>query len=129
MKEVSGSLKGEMAQYDSLKTFAQFGTDDLDAITKQQLARGERLTELLKQNENEPLTFENQVSIFYAANQGSLDDVETEKISEFETGWYDFVSANIPDVMKEIHDKGELSDDIKKKLDEALKTYKGTFGK
>ena len=129
MKEVSGSLKGEMAQYDSLKTFAQFGTDDLDAITKQQLARGERLTELLKQNENEPLTFENQVSIFYAANQGSLDDVETEKISEFETGWYDFVSANIPDVMKEIHDKGELSDDIIKKLDEALKTYKGTFGK
>ena len=129
MKEVSGSLKGEMAQYDSLKTFAQFGTDDLDAITKQQLARGERLTELLKQNENEPLTFENQVSIFYAANQGSLDDVETEKISEFETGWYDFVSANIPDVMKEIHDKGELSDEIKKKLDEALKTYKGTFGK
>ena len=129
MKEVSGSLKGEMAQYDSLKTFAQFGTDDLDAITKQQLARGERLTELLKQNENEPLTFENQVSIFYAANQGSLDDVETEKISEFETGWYDFISANIPDVMKEIHDKGELSDEIKKKLDEALKTYKGTFGK
>ena len=129
MKEVSGSLKGEMAQYDSLKTFAQFGTDDLDAITKQQLARGERLTELLKQNENEPLSFENQVSIFYAANQGALDDIETEKISEFETGWYDFVSANIPDVMKEIHDKGELSDDIKKKLDEALKTYKGTFGK
>ena len=107
MKEVSGSLKGEMAQYDSLKTFAQFGTDDLDAITKQQLARGERLTELLKQNENEPLSFENQVSIFYAANQGALDDVETEKISEFETGWYDFVSANIPDVMKEIHDKHE----------------------
>ena len=129
MKEVSGSLKGEMAQYDSLKTFAQFGTDDLDAITKQQLARGERLTELLKQNENEPLSFENQVSIFYAANQGALDDGETEKISEFESGWYDFVSANIPDVMKEIHDKGELSDDIKKKLDEALKTYKGTFGK
>ena len=129
MKEVSGSLKGEMAQYDSLKTFAQFGTDDLDAITKQQLARGERLTELLKQNENEPLSFENQVSIFYAANQGALDDIETEKISEFETGWYDFVSANIPDVMKEIHDKGELSDEIKKKLDEALKTYKGTFGK
>ncbi|MBS16831.1 MAG: F0F1 ATP synthase subunit alpha [Chloroflexi bacterium] len=129
MKEVSGSLKGEMAQYDSLKTFAQFGTDDLDAITKQQLARGERLTELLKQNENEPLSFENQVSIFYAANQGSLDDVEIEKISEFETGWDDFISANIPDVMKEIHDKGELSDEIKKKLDEALKTYKGTFGK
>ena len=129
MKEVSGSLKGEMAQYDSLKTFAQFGTDDLDAITKQQLARGERLTELLKQNENEPLSFEDQVSIFYAANQGSLDDVEIEKISEFETGWYDFISANIPDVMKEIHDKGELSDEIKKKLDEALKTYKGTFGK
>ena len=128
MKEVSGSLKGEMAQYDSLKTFAQFGTDDLDAITKQQLARGERLTELLKQNENEPLPFENQVSIFYAANQGALDDVDIEKISEFENGWYDFISANIPDLMKTISEEGELSDDTKKGLDEAIKTYKGTFG-
>ena len=117
-----------MAQYDSLKTFAQFGTDDLDAITKQQLARGERLTELLKQNENEPLPFENQVSIFYAANQGALDDVEIERISEFEKGWYDFVSANIPDVMKTISQEGELSDDSKKGLDGAIKTYKGTFG-
>jgi len=129
MKEVSGSLKGEMAQYDSLKTFAQFGTDDLDAITKQQLARGERLTELLKQNENEPLSFENQVSIFYAANQGALDDVEIEKISDFEKQWYDFVSANLPEVMKSISEEGELSDDSKKSLDGAIKTFKGTFGK
>ena len=127
MKTVSGSLKGEMAQYSSLQTFAQFGTDDLDAITRQQLARGERLTELLKQNENQPLSFENQVSIFYVANQGGLDDINIEKISEFETGWYDFIAANIPDVMKDISESGELSDDSMKKMDEAIKTYKGTF--
>ena len=128
MKTVSGSLKGEMAQYSSLQTFAQFGTDDLDAITRQQLARGERLTELLKQNENQPLSFENQVSIFYVANQGGLDDINIERISEFETGWYDFIAANIPDVMKDISESGELSDDSMKKMDEAIKTYKGTFG-
>jgi F-type H+-transporting ATPase subunit alpha len=128
MKTVSGSLKGEMAQYSSLQTFAQFGTDDLDAITRQQLARGERLTELLKQNENQPLSFENQVSIFYVANQGDLDDINIERISEFETGWYDFIAANIPDVMKDISESGELSDDSMKKMDGAIKTYKGTFG-
>jgi len=128
MKTVSGSLKGEMAQYSSLQTFAQFGTDDLDAITRQQLARGERLTELLKQNENQPLSFENQVSIFYVVNQGGLDDINIDRISEFEFGWYDFIAANIPDVMKEISESGELSDDSMKKIDGALKTYKGTFG-
>ena len=128
MKTVSGSLKGEMAQYSSLQTFAQFGTDDLDAITRQQLARGERLTELLKQNENQPLSFENQVSIFYVANQGDLDDINIERISEFEIGWYDFIAANIPDVMKDISESGELSDDSMKKIDGAIKTYKGTFG-
>ena len=128
MKTVSGSLKGEMAQYSSLQTFAQFGTDDLDAITRQQLARGERLTELLKQNENQPLSFENQVSIFYVANQGDLDDINIERISEFEMGWYDFIAANIPDVMKDISESGELSDDSMKKIDGAIKTYKGTFG-
>ena len=116
-------------RYDSLKTFAQFGTDDLDAITKQQLARGERLTELLKQNENQPLSFENQVSIFYAANKGALDDVEIDQIPDFENQWYDFVSANLPEVMKSISEEGELSDSSKKSLDDALKTFKGTFGK
>ena len=128
MKTVSGSLKGEMAQYSSLQTFAQFGTDDLDAITRQQLARGERLTELLKQNENQPLSFESQVSIFYVANQGDLDDINIERISEFEIGWYDFIAANISDVMKDISESGELSDDSMKKIDGAIKTYKGTFG-
>ena len=128
MKTVSGSLKGEMAQYSSLQTFAQFGTDDLDAITRQQLARGERLTELLKQNENQPLSFENQVSIFYVVNQGGLDDINIDRISEFEFGWYDFIAANIPDVMKDISESGELSDDSMKKIDGAIKTYKGTFG-
>ena len=83
----------------------------------------------LKQNENQPLSFENQVSIFYAANQGALDDVEIDQIPDFENQWYDFVSANLPEVMKSISEEGELSDSSKKSLDDALKTFKGTFGK
>ena len=68
MKSVAGSLKSEMAQYAALATFAQFGTDDLDAVTRRQLERGARITELLKQDENSPLSFENQVAVLYIAN-------------------------------------------------------------
>ena len=75
MKSVAGSLKSEMAQYAALATFAQFGTDDLDAVTRRQLERGARITELLKQDENSPLSFENQVAVLYIANEGSLDYV------------------------------------------------------
>ena len=84
MKKVAGSLKSEMAQFASLATFAQFGTEDLDAVTKRQLERGARLTEILKQDENSPLPYENQVCIIYIANSGGFDDVPVEDVRRYE---------------------------------------------
>ncbi len=126
MKSVSGSLKAEMAQYASLATFAQFGTDDLDAVTRRQLDRGARFTELLKQDENAPLSLELQVAVLHIANEGALDDVAVEDVKSFESQWHDYVSANLPDALKEIADSGELSDDNAKKLDEAVAAFKQT---
>ncbi|MCH8910808.1 MAG: F0F1 ATP synthase subunit alpha [Chloroflexi bacterium] len=126
MKSVAGSLKSEMAQYAALATFAQFGTDDLDPVTRRQLERGARITELLKQDENSPLSFENQVAVIYIANEGALDDVAVGKVREFEAQWHDYVAANIPDVLKSIAESGDLGDDDRAKLDEAVVAFKQT---
>ncbi len=126
MKSVAGSLKSEMAQYASLATFAQFGTDDLDAVTRRQLDRGARITELLKQDENTPMSFEHQVAVIYIANQGALDDVAVDKIREFEAQWHDYAAANIPDVLKSMAESGDITDDNKAKLDAAVIAFKQT---
>jgi F-type H+-transporting ATPase subunit alpha len=126
MKRVAGRLKTEMAQFDALATFAQFGADDLDPVTRRQLARGERFRELLKQDENAPVPFENMVSMFFIANEGALEDVEVENVRAFEAAWYDYVTANLPDVLKSIAESGELSDDSRAKLSEAVKGFKQT---
>ena len=126
MKSVAGSMKLDMAQYRELATFAQFGTADLDPATRRQLERGRRFTELLKQDETQPVSFENQVALFHIANSGAFDDVPIESVRQFESGWYDYAAANIPDVLKEIAESGDLSDDTKEKLGEAAKGYKQT---
>ena len=126
MKSVAGSLKSEMAQYAALATFAQFGTDDLDAVTRRQLERGARITELLKQDENSPLSFENQVAVLYIANEGALDDVAVENVRSFEEQWHHYVAANLPDVLKSIAEAGDLSDTDKSKIDEAVVAFKQT---
>ncbi len=126
MKSVAGSLKSEMAQYAALATFAQFGTDDLDAVTRRQLERGARITELLKQDENAPLSFENQVAVLYIANEGALDDVAVENVRNFEEQWHHYVAANLPDVLKSIAGSGDLSDADKVKIDEAVVAFKQT---
>lgn len=126
MKSVAGSLKSEMAQYAALATFAQFGTDDLDAVTRRQLERGARITELLKQDENSPLSFENQVAVLYIANEGALDDVAVENVRSFEEQWHHYVAANLPDVLKSIAESGDLSDADKAKIDEAVVAFKQT---
>jgi F-type H+-transporting ATPase subunit alpha len=126
MKRVAGSLKTEMAQFDALASFAQFGSEDLDPVTRRQIARGERFRELLKQDENSPVSFENMVALFYIANQGALEDVAVDKVRPFEAAWYDYAAANIPDVLKEIAESGQLSDGAKAKLDEAVKAFKQT---
>lgn len=126
MKGVAGSLKTEMAQFDALATFAQFGAEDLDPVTRRQLSRGERFRELLKQDENSPVSMENMVTMFYIANEGALEDVEVGKVRAFENAWYDYVSANLPDVLKSIAETGKLGDDDKAKLDDAVKGFKQT---
>jgi len=126
MKGIAGTLKAEMAQYATLATFAQFGTDDLDAVTRRQLERGARFTELLKQDENSPLSVESQVAVIYIADQGALDDVAVENVRAFEVQWHDYTAANIPDVLKSMAESGDLTDDDKAKLDEAAAAFKQT---
>ncbi len=126
MKSVAGSLKSEMAQYAALATFAQFGTDDLDAVTRRQLERGARFTELLKQDENSPLSVESQIALLHIANAGALDDVAVDRVRDFEAQWHDYAAANIPDVLKSIAESGDISDETKAKLDEAVAGFKQT---
>jgi len=128
MRAVAGSLKLQMAQYQELAGFAQFGTSDLDDATKRQLERGRRLQEVLKQGENAPLAVELQVSIFYIANEGALDDVEVNDIGRFEKEWCDYVSANCPDALQAIRDSGQLSDDSKAAFKRASESFKSIFG-
>ena len=128
MKSVSGSLKIQMAQFIELESFAQFGTSDLDDATKQQLDRGQRILELLKQNEASPVTMEQQVCMFHIANEGVLDDIPVEKVKEFEMGWYDYAESNMSEVLNTIKSSGELSDDAKKTISEISLKYKKSMG-
>jgi F-type H+-transporting ATPase subunit alpha len=128
MKSVSGSLKIQMAQFRELETFAQFGTSDLDDATKQQLDRGQRILELLKQNEASPVTMEQQVCMFHIANEGVLDDIPVEKVKEFEMGWYDYAESNMSEVLNTIKSSGELSDDAKKTISAISSKYKKSMG-
>ncbi len=128
MRAVAGRLKLEMAQYRDLAAFAQFGTADLDATTRRQLERGQRVTEVLKQNETAPLTVEQQVSIFYLATAGHLDEVPIARIMEFEAAWHEYAAANIPDTLKAIAETGELSDESRTQLDEAAAAARQSGG-
>jgi F-type H+-transporting ATPase subunit alpha len=127
MRDVAGRLKLDMAQFRELAAFAQFGTDDLDAATRSQLERGQRMTEVLKQNETAPLTMEQQVSIFFLGTNGDLDDVPISKVLEFEVGWHEYTAANIPEILAGISETGQLSDDARAKLSEAAAAFKQTI--
>ena len=128
MKSVAGSLKIQMAQFRELETFAQFGTSDLDDATKKQLDRGQRILELLKQNEASPVTMEQQVCMFHMANEGVLDDIPVEKVKEFELGWYDYAESNLSEVLNTIKSSGDLDDDSKKNISEISSKYKKSMG-
>ncbi|MDA3840014.1 MAG: F0F1 ATP synthase subunit alpha [Patescibacteria group bacterium] len=125
MKKVAGKMRLEAAQYRELAAFAAFGSD-LDAETKAKLNRGERIIEIFKQGQYAPIEMEKQVSIFYAAINGLLDNVPVEKILEFEAGMYKYVENN-SDVYKKIAEKGELSDEINASLEKAVNDFKDTL--
>ena len=123
MKQVSGSMKLELAQYREVAAFAQFGSD-LDAATQQLLNRGEKLTELLKQKQYVPMPAEEQVCVLYAGVRGYLDKIQTSDIGEFERLYLEFIKSKYPQVLDTIRDEGQISDktnaDIAGILDEFI---------
>ncbi len=125
-KQVGSTLKLDLAQYRELAAFSQFGSD-LDKVTQNQLNRGARLTELLKQPQFKPLTWVQQVAILFAGTQGLLDDVEIKDIRAFEDGYYDYMANSQAQVMTDIETKKALDDDIKARLTDAIKQYKSDF--
>ena len=125
MKKVAGKLRLEVAQYGELAAFAQFGSD-LDETTQKQLERGKRIVEILKQGQYTPMPVEKQVTILYAAVNGLLDDVQVEKLSEFEIGLNKYYDTEASDVLKEIVEKKELSDELNAKIEKVTKEYKST---
>ena len=126
MKQVAGSIKGELAQYREMAAFAQFGSD-LDAATQRLLNRGARLTELLKQPQFSPLKTEEQVAVIFAGVNGYLDNLEVTQVGEFEQGLLSKLRSEEQGLLDELRDKAALSDDIKEKLTKAIDAFAKTF--
>ncbi len=126
MKQVAGSIKLELAQYREMAAFAQFASD-LDSATQRLLARGERLTELLKQPQYQPLPVEEQVVAIYAGVNGFIDDVPVNDVTRFEEGLMSAVRANHTDILDDIRQKQAISEETDAKLKTAIETYAKSF--
>ena len=126
MKAVAGSIKLELAQYREMEAFSQFASD-LDASTQQLLARGARLTELLKQPQYQPLPMEEQVVSIYAGVNGHLDAIAVGDVNRFEAQLLDHIRDNHADILLAIRDSGALDDDTKGKLEDVVSAYVKTF--
>jgi len=126
MKKVAGRLRLDLAQFRELAAFAQFGSD-LDKATQEQLTRGERMVELLKQGQYAPLSVERQVAIIYAGTNGYLDDLPVDQVRDFETGLYEFLDKSYADLMHDLKAKYELTEPIEAKLKKAITEYKAQF--
>jgi F-type H+-transporting ATPase subunit alpha len=126
MRQVAGSLRLELAQYRALEAFAQFGSD-LDKASQQQLNRGVRLVEILKQNQYSPLPVEKQVLVIFAGTNAYLDDLPVELCRTFEAELYRFADNAHPEILNEIREKKVLSDELKGKIHDAMKEFKQKF--
>ncbi|WXR62288.1 F0F1 ATP synthase subunit alpha [Peptostreptococcaceae bacterium AGR-M142] len=126
MKKVSGSLKLEYSQYRELQAFAQFGSD-LDKDTRERLEKGERIVEVLKQGESDPIRVENQVMIIYAVVNNHLKDIDVADIKEFEKGLFKFMNEQRSEIGESIRTSGKLEKDMEEKLVEAITEYKKIF--
>ncbi|EAI7191504.1 F0F1 ATP synthase subunit alpha [Campylobacter jejuni] len=122
-KQVSGTLRLDLAQYRELQAFAQFASD-LDEASRKQLERGQRMVELLKQPPYSPLSVEKQVVLIFAGTKGFLDDIAVSRIEEFEDGIYPFIEAKHPDIFEQIRSKKALDSDLKEKLAKAINEFK-----
>ena len=126
MKKVAGTLRLDLAQFRELEAFAKFGSD-LDKATLAQLTRGERMVEILKQNQYVPMAVEHQIVIIFAGGQGMLDDIPNERVDEFEKGLLGYIDAKHSEMLGVIKSAGEISDEINKELRKAIEDYKKGF--
>jgi len=125
-KQVSGTLRLDLAQYRELEAFAQFASD-LDEATRAQLERGARMVEVLKQPPYSPLAIEKQVLMIYAGANGYLDDIPVNAVTKFEAELYPFVEANHPDVFAKIREKKKIDDEVEELIKKALEDFKTSF--
>lgn len=124
MKKVAGRLKLDMAQYQELAAFAQFGTAELDKATRAQIEHGQRITEVLKQPQFVPMPMAQQVSIFYAAIHGYLDDIPTAKVAQFERQFLDFLLSAHPEILSSIEKTNDLIPQTEELLKSAIEEFK-----
>ena len=127
MRRVAGKLRLELAQYRELAAFAQFGTSELDKATKDQLERGQRITEILKQGQFEPVPVEKQSLILYAVINGYLDDVAVDKVTAFEADFQRFIETNHPEIGKSIVQEKDIIDENEEALKKAILEFKETY--
>ncbi|MCX7886132.1 MAG: F0F1 ATP synthase subunit alpha [Verrucomicrobiae bacterium] len=127
MKKVAGTLRLNLAQYRELAAFAQLSSD-LDKAARQQLERGQRMVELLKQPQYQPLPIEDQTMIIWAGTNGYLDDVPLEAIQRFETEFYQFMRSHHPEIVRELRERQDLTDALEQRLRKATEQFKATFG-
>lgn len=127
IRQVAGRLRLDLAQYRELASFAQFGTSDLDAATRAQLARGQLSTEALKQPQYQPLSLAQEVMILFAVNAGLTDEVPLERVAAFERGLLDYLGANHPEIGQSIGESGRLEDAVSEQLTQAINNFRATF--
>ena len=126
MKKVAGKLRGELSQFRELQSFAQFGASELDKATRAQLDRGQRMTEVLKQDQYVPMSLAKQVSIIYAVSNGFLDDVPVNKVMAFEAAFHRFMETSHSDTIQKINKEKVISDEIDGALKKAINEFKTT---
>ena len=128
MKQVAGRLRLDLAQYREMTAFAQFGTE-LDKATQAQLARGERMVEILKQDQFRPLSVEEQILTIYAGINGFLDHLPLSEIKRFEEGLYRFLDSHYQALKEELREKREIDEALRAQVDKALKEWLDSFSK
>jgi F-type H+-transporting ATPase subunit alpha len=126
MRKVAGSLKLDMAQFRELDAFAAFGSD-LDKATLKQLDRGRRLVEILKQPQFQPMSADKEIAILFAGSNGFLDKWPEDSVAEYEKQMLEFMNSKYADVLADIKEKGDISDETDGKLKKALEEFEGIF--
>jgi F-type H+-transporting ATPase subunit alpha len=124
MRQVAGRMRLDLAQYRELQAFAQFGTAELDPATRRQLERGQRITEILKQPQFEPMPLHQQVEVLYTVVNGYLDDVEVNRARDFEAAFNKFMTSNHPEIGRSIDEKLQIVPETEEPLKAAIKEFK-----